>query len=98
MSPRGWIGGAPKPLGEARAVPSSPSPHAPPSPHPPSRSPQPAGGMAGGGVDDSWEAVDAALGGDPARRSAPIKTLKDKYELLPAFLKVGVGQGEGAFV
>ena len=28
------------------------------------------------------------LSGDPARLAAPIKSLKDKFELLPAFLKV----------
>ena len=33
-------------------------------------------------------ALDAALYGDPAKLTAPIKTLADKYELLPAFLKV----------
>jgi hypothetical protein len=27
--------------------------------------------------------------GDPTKLNAPIKTLKDKFELLPAFLKVG---------
>ena len=46
-----------------------------------------AAGMAAG-VDPSWAAVDAALSGDPAKQAAPIKGLKDKYELLPAFLKV----------
>ena len=32
--------------------------------------------------------VEDCLSGDPAKLAAPIKTLKDKFELLPAFLKV----------
>ena len=32
--------------------------------------------------------VPDCLQGDPATLNAPIKTLKDKFELLPAFLKV----------
>ena len=32
--------------------------------------------------------VEQCLLGDPTKLNAPIKTLKDKFELLPAFLKV----------
>ena len=52
-----------------------------------------AGDAAGGG--SSSAAAGAALengngwlSGDPSKLNAPIKTVKDKYELLPAFLKV----------
>ena len=32
--------------------------------------------------------VAAALGADPAKLTAPVKSVADKYELLPAFLQV----------
>ena len=40
--------------------------------------------------DQDTEMEDAAklLASDPAKLTQPIKTLKDKYELLPAFLQV----------
>ena len=42
-----------------------------------------------GGAGVSGDAaLDAALFADPAKLTAPIKALADKYELLPAFLKV----------
>ena len=45
-----------------------------------------------GGTVEPMNVTDGAslecLSGDPARLAAPIKSLKDKFELLPAFLKV----------
>ena len=42
--------------------------------------------------------VAAALGSDPAKLTAPVKSVADKYELLPAFLQVrkrdAIGMGE----
>ena len=51
------------------------------------------GDVAVGGTVEPMNVADSApelecLSGDPARLAAPIKSLKDKFELLPAFLKV----------
>ena len=35
------------------------------------------------------DGVHGALHGDPRKLTVPIKAVQDKYELLPAFLKVG---------
>ena len=39
----------------------------------------------------SQSSVAAALAADPSKLTAPIATVKDKYELLPAFLQVRRG-------
>ena len=49
--------------------------------------------VAVGGTVEPMNVADSVpelecLSGDPARLAAPIKSLKDKFELLPAFLKV----------
>lgn len=46
---------------------------------------------ADGGARDSaadYAAFDEALFGDPSKLTQPIKTVEDKFQLLPAFLKV----------
>ena len=46
---------------------------------------------ADGGARDSaadYAAFDEALLGDPSKLTQPIKTVEDKFQLLPAFLKV----------
>ena len=48
----------------------------------------PGGGGSGAAAGAAQEIGNGWLGGDPAKLNAPIKTVKDKYELLPAFLKV----------
>ena len=40
------------------------------------------------GIADPQNAANKVLWGDPKKLTSPIKTVEDKYELLPAFLKV----------
>ena len=50
-----------------------------------------AGAAAGGAAADAFDPafdLNAFLSADPSKLTAPIPTVKDKYELVPAFLQV----------
>ena len=65
-----------------RACSSRPLPAGPQTPH------EPAAGMCAGGTSGGTDAITQALLSSGEPLTAPIKTVKDKWRLLPAFLKM----------